>query len=130
MYCILYESSTTRPLAAADVAAIVGVAIPLNRACGVTGLLLYAEMSDVPGIPGTFVQWLEGAEADVTATYDRIFGDSRHDNVRVIARGLSGEITGADARLFPDWDMTSERMADLPATLFGFLDHVRGTATP
>ena len=129
LYSILYESSAARPVTSSDIDQIVEVAVPLNRASGITGLLLYGEMGRLPDVPGHFVQWLEGSEPEVVATYDRIVRDPRHDNVRLLARGTTEALTGSDARLFPNWEMGTERLADLPATLHGFLAHVHGGGT-
>jgi hypothetical protein len=49
-----------------------------------------------------YLQLLEGAEAAVEATYDRIRGDDRH---LAVVRLVSEP---SDARLFPDWAMLDD----------------------
>ena len=44
-----------------------------------------------------YLQWLEGTEPSVRATYGHIEQDSRHVNVRCLVGGPSVQ------RLFPDW---------------------------
>ena len=70
-----------------------------NAACGVTGALIYNG--------GVFGQVLEGPEAAVEATYDRIQSDDRHVETTVL------DYAPIAARAFGDWSM-------------GFV----GTATP
>jgi hypothetical protein len=72
-----------------------------NAARGVTGMLLFIE--------GSFFQVLEGGEADVKATYDRICLDDRHGQVSKI---ISEPIFGRD---FPEWAMgyARPRLSDL-----------------
>lgn len=67
-----------------------------NFARSVTGLLIYDGKR--------FLQYLEGEEADVTATYERIGSDPRHFAVVELSRGES------DMRQFPDWDMAWRRV--------------------
>lgn len=125
LHALLYQSTATRACSAADLERIGATARRNNAARDVTGLLLYGEISMLPGMPGQFLQWLEGPEADVEATYDRICRDTRHSDVRLTARGPSSSVAGVDGRLFPTWDMSVRRLADLPATLFGFLELAR-----
>lgn len=49
-----------------------------------------------------YLQLLEGPEAAVTATFDKIRQDNRHLAVRLLARQSVAE------RLFPDWTMRDD----------------------
>lgn len=66
-----------------------------NARAGLTGLLLYSD--------GAFMQLLEGDEAAVRATFDRVSGDRRHHRVTVLLR------RDADRRAFGDWSMGFRR---------------------
>lgn len=125
VHAVLYQSLATRAFTMPDRDQILDVSVRWNDSHGVTGRLLYGEMSRLPGIPGQFLQWLEGPETAVTETFERIRQDPRHTDVRVLARGLASELTGADARLFPAWAMSVHRLSELPATLYGFLAYAR-----
>lgn len=130
MHVLLYRSRARPGLLASDLNDIIAAAEARNAAVGVTGLLLYGRMEAIPGVPGEFVQWLEGPEAAVEGLFADIEGDRRHTNVEVLARGSRGDVeaaahasaSGSDGRLFPDWAMRLVRLAELPATPGGFLD--------
>ncbi len=124
-FVILYQSSASRAFSSVDLDRILTVAVAWNGAHGVTGLLLYGDAPHLPGIPGHFVQWLEGPEADVRGLYTRIERDRRHTNVEALACGAVRDVAGGDDRLFPDWAMATKRLGDLPATLHSFLETTR-----
>lgn len=128
LYAVLYQSRAARGLDASDLRDILETAVVRNAAHDVTGLLVYGEMAKLPGVPGLFVQWLEGPEASVRALYERIAGDPRHADVETVAEGPTEAFTGTDARLFPAWAMAVKRLSDVPATLHGFLEYARQTA--
>lgn len=65
-----------------------------NERDGITGALICR--ADL------YLQWLEGTEPTVRATYGRIEQDSRHVNVRCLLEGPSVQ------RLFPDWAMRDD----------------------
>lgn len=69
-----------------------------NRMVSVTGMLLIHE--------GWFVQALEGPADAVTATYDRIAGDPRHQDVTTLASGP------AERREFREWNMCARRISN------------------
>ena len=129
MYALLYRSRQRPGLGAADLNAIIETAQDRNRTLGVTGLLLSGYMETIPGVPGEFVQWLEGPEKKVEGLFTLIEGDPRHVGVEVLARGPVEDIereSYASARpygdrLFPAWSMGLVRLAELPATAGGFL---------
>ena len=131
MYALLYRSRARPGLLASDLNDIIVTAETRNRQANVTGLLLYGQLTVVPGAPGEFVQWMEGSEEAVEALYADIEVDTRHFDPEVLARGPIGELQGANGsfassgRLFPDWSMGLVRLSELPATLSGFLEFAR-----
>lgn len=125
MHALLYRSRARPGLLAPDLNDILFTAQTRNPQVGVTGLLLYGELEVVPGAPGEFVQWLEGPEQAVEDLYGIIRDDPRHTEVEMLGRGALVATTtrsaSADGRLFADWDMGLVRLAELPATLDGFV---------
>jgi hypothetical protein len=90
-HCVLYTAKTYRPFDRATLAQILGVARVRNEMAGLTGLLLYGR--------STVMQYLEGSQAAVENTLERIRRDTRVYDVRV-------EVSRATPmRLFPDWSM-------------------------
>ena len=130
LHVLLYQSRAVRGMSASDLDAILEAAVARNAADGVTGLLLYSEMEMLPGLPGLFVQWIEGPEEAVRALYARITRDRRHTEIERLADGPAKSVAGANARLFPSWAMTVKRLADVPATLSGFLHYARTMDPP
>ncbi|PIV73172.1 MAG: hypothetical protein COW55_14000 [Rhodobacteraceae bacterium CG17_big_fil_post_rev_8_21_14_2_50_65_11] len=64
-----------------------------NARDGLTGALVYDNT--------TFLQWLEGGEAEIRDVFSRISRDSRHGDIKLLTvRSLAG-------RWFPDWSMTA-----------------------
>ncbi len=103
----VYASAETQPFSPSDLEALLQTARSKNEGDDITGLLLYHQ--------GSFLQILEGEEASVQATIDRIEADGRHDNVRLIFRG---EI---EDRSFGEWRMgfcRPPKTEDIP----GFVD--------
>jgi Sensors of blue-light using FAD len=94
----LYISSATRPMLGIDVESILFTARRFNRNSQITGMLISS--------PSHFMQILEGEEAVVRQTYDRICDDPRH-RAHVILR----EIEVAD-RQFGEWTMASHIVRD------------------
>ncbi len=78
------------------VRAILLKSIHNNRLAAVTGLLVIGE--------GRFLQLLEGPATEIDATFGRIQGDDRHDEVAVIGRGAF------ERRLFRDWNMAKHQI--------------------
>lgn len=97
-----------------------------NKLRGITGLLLHGRMTYVTGVPGMFVQWIEGGESEVQDLYASIQKDDRHTSVETLAEGSVYELAGRH-RLFPFWNMHMESLADLPSTLPGFLRYVNAS---
>lgn len=132
MYALLYRSRARAGLLASGLNDIIETARARNRQLDVTGLLLHGRMEALPSVPGEFVQWIEGPEDSVEPLFALIEADPRHTDVEVLARGPSASlrssgrlsIVGAEGRLFPSWSMGLVRLAELPATLGGFLGFV------
>ena len=127
LYALLYRSRATRELDERDLLPILTSSLRNNARVGVTGLLLYGPAapvpppdSDVPPAPllvpfegpGVFVQWLEGPEAAVRETFERISLDSRHTDVVLLGEGMHPR----ERRLFPQWAMALETRPVLPTT--------------
>lgn len=110
---IIWISEAVRPLARADLLALLGRSRARNIARGLTGLLLYHE--------GSFMQFMEGEEPAVLDTFEhRIVPSPLHRDVTLLLR------QPVAARNFPDWSMgfidTSHTCADhVP----GFRDFLR-----
>jgi hypothetical protein len=101
VYALLYQSDARSAQTSADLDRILLASVPRNAADGVTGLLMYGELTRLPDVPGQFVQWLEGSKDAVWAAYERIRTDARHADVCVLAEGPAADLTGTDERLFP-----------------------------
>jgi hypothetical protein len=95
IYTIVYRSvpvfsgSVARYLSEID--SILATARRRNAEVSVTGAMLFNE--------DWFVQLLEGNEADVRATFDRIAVDTRHDEVQILFDSTTS------TRHFPEWSM-------------------------
>lgn len=134
MHALLYRSAARPGLLADDLNAIIETAEENNRAAGVTGLLLHGKFEALPALAGQFVQWIEGDKDAVEGLFAQIQTDPRHSDIEVLARGpistlarhgtLTRRLVGG--RLFPSWTMGLVRLAELPATLEGFLGFANG----
>lgn len=102
---VVYLSTATSLPSVATLDAILADSRGWNADHDVTGLLLYHD--------GSFLQCLEGPEAGVEATYQKIMTASQHAGmIRLMDER-------AEVRLFPDWSMAFERPADgTPADAF------------
>ena len=124
-HALLYRSLATRPMADLELRALGARAAQRNARQGITGLLLHGQLEHVTGLPGAFVQWLEGPEDAVRDLFESIREDARHDEIEVVAEGPVAELSERAERLFPEWSMETEVISELPATLPGFLRYVR-----
>ncbi len=97
MYHLLYVSTAHRPMDDDELMDILRVSRQSNTANEITGLLLYKEMPAYR--QASFMQVLEGPQAAVRATYEKILGDKRHHTIVVLARG------DIEQRNFPAWTM-------------------------
>jgi hypothetical protein len=105
VFRLIYSSHSTIPPEQRQgvLANIFDVARSKNKRAGVTGALLVTDH--------WFVQTLEGDEATVTALFEQIRGDTRHERVSVVETGFVGE------RTFPRWSMaqvSKSGHADIP----------------
>lgn len=96
LFHLIYVSTAREELSVAELDRILESAAKYNAASGVTGVLLYAG--------GTFMQVLEGGEAEIDETFARIREDPRHASLIVIERAPIA------ARSFPQWSMGFRRV--------------------
>lgn len=88
---VVYTSRSSSPMPPYEVEQLVQASRIRNRACGLTGLLVWSERG--------FAQCLEGPQDAVDERSATIFADARHRDVRVL---LDAAI---DRREFPNWSM-------------------------
>jgi len=88
---LIYTSTASAQCSDADVKRILEVSIRLNAINGVTGILYYSHQY--------FMQYLEGRQSEVVATYERLSGDNRHHSLRLV------ETSGISVREFDEWSM-------------------------
>jgi hypothetical protein len=99
IYQLLYISTVTRPMLRIDIETILFTSRRLNKVNEITGMLISS--------PNRFMQLLEGDEAVVRGTYERIAKDDRH-YASVILRE-----THIAERQFADWTMASHFLPDM-----------------
>ncbi len=92
---LVYTSTATRPMRDVDLEQIIASAHHKNPHNGITGMLFYAD--------GHFMQVLEGEEAQVDATLERVRLDPRHTDITVTERSVISE------RGFAEWSMGLKR---------------------
>jgi hypothetical protein len=88
---VVYASRAAVPCDGPFLGALLEKARKRNGQLGVSGVLLYQT--------GAFLQVLEGAPDVVTALYEKIQRDLRHDRVVILKRGAVAE------RSFSEWSM-------------------------
>ena len=96
MICLAYLSTATVSFTQRDLDDILAASHRNNRLRNVTGMLCYYD--------GSFLQFLEGGEKEVDATYGHIASDPRHTGLIPLYRR---EI---QQRLFSDWSMALTRV--------------------
>jgi hypothetical protein len=101
MLQLTYISTAITGLHQRDVDAILDSSRRNNRQCGLTGMLLFDGRR--------FLQHLEGEDAVIDATYERIRADERHRAIVQLSR------RSVEARVFGDWDMAFERVSGMVA---------------
>ncbi len=89
------------------VAEIMAKSVPNNAAIGVTGMLL--------SHAGYFIQILEGTKIAVNATYEKVAGDLRHKDVKIIGH------VNCDERLFGKWNMCARSLSTADAEIVSVL---------
>jgi len=92
LFRLMYVSTAVEEFTPASLQALVDQAAAKNARLDITGALLYSG--------GSFLQALEGREANVSAVFERIECDPRHTCVECIQRDRVEE------RMFPHWSMT------------------------
>ncbi|MFJ2370060.1 BLUF domain-containing protein [Microbacterium sp. NPDC087665] len=100
---LVYTSTASHPLRETAVAHLLTQCRALNAERGVTGMLLYRG--------GRFIQVLEGAPAVVTALVQRITGDSRHHDLKILLQET------LRTRRFADWTMGYEAFRDTDGSI-------------
>lgn len=110
MISIVYVSAARHAFTPAELEALLEKSRANNRRDGVSGVLLYRD--------GDFLQVLEGPEAAVRRTYERIARDQRHGGVIVLDESEISQ------RNFGDWSMGFRRVnaAERPAGFVDFFD--------
>jgi len=93
---VIYVSTADHAVDAGALEDILEASVRNNEPNGLTGMLLYAG--------GSFMQVLEGEEADVDATLARVRRDPRHSDVFEIDR------SPIDERSFANWRMGFRRL--------------------
>jgi len=91
LHMLVYLSALQPRLTEPELEALVHDSRTRNTAAGITGVLLHAD--------GDVIQYLEGPESAVRATFGRIARDPRH---RSIVVAVDAELP---ARVFPRWLM-------------------------
>ena len=125
-HALLYRSIATAPLGDLELRALTVRAAQRNARAGITGLLLHGQHAHVPDAPGAFVQWIEGPRDTIQRLFVSISDDPRHDGIEVLGEGPVSALAERSDPLFPAWGMETESIAELPATLAGFLAYVHG----
>jgi hypothetical protein len=88
---LIYVSKVTHALSEQDLRQILDSSVRNNSPHHITGMLLYSA--------GSFMQALEGAEADVNESMARIEKDPRHHDIIELSR------TQIKTRAFAQWSM-------------------------
>ena len=100
MITLVYVSAGRKRFDEAELSALLAQCRRNNESLGVTGMLLYAD--------GNFMQAIEGDETVIDALLEKIVGDPRHGQVRMLYRAPIA------ARHFAKWSMALRRLSDLP----------------
>ena len=87
----VYSSVATGPMPKSKLYEILAEARVNNKLSNVTGLLVFVE--------GIFLQVLEGTPEEVSHTLEKIAGDSRHKDMKVL------HTKNIEQRTFPSWQM-------------------------
>ena len=98
MIQVSYISAARSPLSTDDLARLLDDCRDYNAEHDITGMLLYSHE--------TFVQILEGEEAEIDALLKRIKKDARHGDIRMLDRKPIAE------REYARWSMGFRRLAD------------------
>lgn len=104
---LLYASRATQPHSQELLESILVSSHQHNPANGITGILCYSG--------NIFMQVLEGSRAEVSALYNQIARDPRHENVQLLS------FEEIDERRFSSWTMGQVNLAKInPGLLLRF----------
>lgn len=98
MIQLSYISCATEPMSAEQLLALLQQCLTKNPLNGVTGMLLYGNL--------TFLQALEGEEQVIDGLFEKILKDPRHTNVQFLHR------RSIECRQYSDWSMGFKRVSD------------------
>ena len=98
MIQISYVSRATAPMSSEDLLSLLRQCLTNNPGSAVTGMLFYANE--------TFLQTLEGEEADVDHLLQRIKADPRNTDIQLLHRRT------IERRDYSDWSMGFRRLTD------------------
>lgn len=112
LICLAYLSTATAAFDSTGLAALIETSQRNNLRRGVTGMLCYYD--------GSFLQFLEGGQAEVEATLGVISGDPRHPGLIEMYK------QPIVRRAFPDWSMALMRADQLNAGQQDMLKNLRG----
>ena len=104
MHSVTYVSLAKAPFSAQALEDLLTTSVANNGRLAVTGMLLYKN--------GCFMQVLEGSATAVHLIYTRIERDSRHHEMKVIAR------EPIEDREFPDWSMGFHNLGSTDLTIY------------
>jgi len=113
---LIYSSAALKDLNGVELSRILLSARKNNAGLGITGMLLYHE--------GSFLQVLEGDEANVEALFQRIGKDPRHGRVLILLR------RSIQARQFQDWSMGFVDIKGIAGGLPGYTEFLRHRNDP
>lgn len=102
IYHLIYRSVPARAMDWKTLSAIIKQAQDKNRRDSITGLLLWLDQA--------FLQVLEGPRPQVSACFQRIANDPRHQQVELMT------LHSVSTRLFPDWRMRALNFMGLGPT--------------
>ncbi len=88
---LVYKSTATEQMPKSKLYKILVQARGNNKLADITGLLVFVD--------GIFLQVLEGAPDKVVKIFEKISGDTRHKDVKIIYEGI------VDERTFSSWRM-------------------------
>lgn len=91
LFAIVYVSSMTREMTVAEIEYLLSKASERNKQYDITGILLCYD--------GSFMQYIEGPEAELLKIYDIITADPNHQGIIQLIH------TRINAREFSNWSM-------------------------
>lgn len=120
MFELIYSSVAVTALNDEELELLLGRSRHHNEINGITGLLLHVHTESTGS--AYFVQLLEGGQAEVERTYERIANDELHSDLQVLSSGPSS------GRTFGDWTMRLEETSAGRLQPVGAGDQRRNTA--